>query len=163
MGRKSLSAIAVAFFDPPHQCHGGHAYVCTVRVGATSLPPQQVLQMLEVMEGQWLGSGYDLVHRICCTFSNDLCIALGVAPIPFGVQTLPGVREAGRHRNLLRLYASTSFSRARGIQKCSHDYVCKCGRTTRKQRHSKKTPQNAVLKRPRTRRCSVSESCDNMS
>ena len=37
---------------------------------------------------EWPGTGYDLLRRNCCSFSDALCVALGVGPIPTWVHRL---------------------------------------------------------------------------
>merc|ERR1712060_603032 len=43
------------------------------------------------MGRDWPGSDYDLLRHNCCHFSDALCQALGVGPIPGWVTSLAGV------------------------------------------------------------------------
>jgi hypothetical protein len=69
------------FDDEPMRCEM-HAYRESVDMGTTALSANEFAALIERMSPDWPGSSYSLTGRNCCTFSNALCLELGVGEIP---------------------------------------------------------------------------------
>ena len=92
--------ITIDYDDLTKYMHNSHIFFDSVTYmnqyyhlflpGETPMSEAQVLQLIAKMEETWLGPSYDLLHRNCCSFSNELCINLGVGPLPGWVNALAG-------------------------------------------------------------------------
>lgn len=71
----------------PKQCEM-HQYRESLPMGDTSLSEKQIKEVLDRLSAEWPGSEYDLLRKNCCSFSNTLCMELGVGPIPAWVTNL---------------------------------------------------------------------------
>mmetsp|Transcript_55394 Transcript_55394/g.140071 ORF Transcript_55394/g.140071 Transcript_55394/m.140071 type:complete len:580 (+) Transcript_55394:107-1846(+) len=54
----------------------------SVSMGMTPLSEEEVNKLVHLLMRDWPASGYDLLKRNCCHFSNELCKLLGVGSIP---------------------------------------------------------------------------------
>eukprot|EP00929_Paragymnodinium_shiwhaense_P090022 TRINITY_DN5024_c0_g1_i4.p1 TRINITY_DN5024_c0_g1~~TRINITY_DN5024_c0_g1_i4.p1 ORF type:complete len:298 (-),score=68.61 TRINITY_DN5024_c0_g1_i4:243-1067(-) len=77
------------FSCPPRGCDA-HSFRQSVDMGATALTEAQVNGLIQRMTAEWPGTGYDLLRRNCCTFSDTLCVELGVGHAPAWVNNLAG-------------------------------------------------------------------------
>jgi len=59
-----------------------HTYRVTCPLGISEFTETEVMGLIQVMQDQWRGSEYHLLHRNCLDFSNALCCELGVGRIP---------------------------------------------------------------------------------
>jgi len=66
----------------------GGAYRETIVMGETSMSEKEVERLVQALLGYWPSSGYDLLMRNCCHFSNEFCQRLGVGSIPEWTMTL---------------------------------------------------------------------------
>merc|ERR1740121_2156239 len=57
-------------------------------MGCTRCSLAQVTRMISEMRREWKGCTYDLFSRNCHHFSNELCMRLGVGPLPAWVNDL---------------------------------------------------------------------------
>lgn len=79
-----------------------YVYRQTVHMGDTLLASEEVEQAIQAMQAEWPGSDYDLFLKNCGTFSNALCIRLGVGSLPPWVTRLA---EAGGRSTTVRRIA----------------------------------------------------------
>jgi len=77
------------FSNPPKAC-SVHTYRESVDMGKTNLSEAEVAKVIEEMRGEWAGVDYDLLRCNCCTFSDALCVKLGVGNVPKWVTNLAG-------------------------------------------------------------------------
>eukprot|EP00441_Pelagodinium_beii_P041272 CAMPEP_0197638918 /NCGR_PEP_ID=MMETSP1338-20131121/13700_1 /TAXON_ID=43686 ORGANISM="Pelagodinium beii, Strain RCC1491" /NCGR_SAMPLE_ID=MMETSP1338 /ASSEMBLY_ACC=CAM_ASM_000754 /LENGTH=644 /DNA_ID=CAMNT_0043211579 /DNA_START=3 /DNA_END=1938 /DNA_ORIENTATION=+ len=63
--------------DAPRTAEG-HTYRCSIPLGDTKLPVEQVAQILLALCQSWRGGEYDLLSRNCCSFAAEFCKQLGV-------------------------------------------------------------------------------------
>lgn len=75
------------FCNEPARC-SMHRYQETVYLGDCMKNNEEVEQILRDMLPDWGGLTYDLLHKNCCSFSNDFANKLGVGPIPSWVHSL---------------------------------------------------------------------------
>ena len=76
--RRPVSGV---FACKPKKCTM-HTYKQSIFMGDCKKTPAEAHAILARLRGEWMGPSYDLLRRNCCSFSNELCIALGVGPIP---------------------------------------------------------------------------------
>mmetsp|Transcript_85992 Transcript_85992/g.216451 ORF Transcript_85992/g.216451 Transcript_85992/m.216451 type:complete len:239 (+) Transcript_85992:86-802(+) len=76
------------FCSRPRKC-SGHNYSQTVAMGSTRASEDGVLKLIRALEKEWTVDSYDLLGHNCCHFANELCIRLGVGPLPDWVTSLP--------------------------------------------------------------------------
>lgn len=69
------------FCTEPRRC-SMHTYNQSVYLGDCKKMPKQVERILREMLPDWQGATYDLLHKNCCTFSDEFAKKLGVGPIP---------------------------------------------------------------------------------
>lgn len=67
-----------------------HKYRESLPMGRTPLSAGQVEQLIRRLSSEWPGVDYDLLRRNCCTFSDELCVQLGVGHVPKWVTNLAG-------------------------------------------------------------------------
>lgn len=79
--------------DPP-KGNPDHTYRETLAMGITLNSPDEVLEIIEEMQKEWLGISYDLLNRNCHHFSHEFCCKLGVAGLPDWINTLAGTGSA---------------------------------------------------------------------
>ena len=73
--------------------HPVHVFRQTVVLGETSVPESDVRQLMRLrLAPRWRGRNYDLLHRNCIHFCEELAGALGVSPVPDWVT---GAHELG--------------------------------------------------------------------
>jgi len=72
-------------------------HVQTIVMGTTNLSKLQVDRVLSKLAGEWPGSGYDLLERNCCHFSNTFCKELHVGQLPTWVTSLARIGAAIAH------------------------------------------------------------------
>merc|ERR1711879_652081 len=77
----------------PRQCEA-HSYRESIAMGKTSLSNRDVEKVLVKLCTDWRGSDYDLLHKNCCHFSQELCRQLGVDEVPPWVMSLAGAGAA---------------------------------------------------------------------
>ncbi|CAI6008855.1 unnamed protein product [Closterium sp. NIES-65] len=61
-----------------------YTYRETVDMGETKLSAKRAGQIIAEMSVQWPGVSYDMLGRNCNHFCDELCVKLGVGPIPGG-------------------------------------------------------------------------------
>ncbi|CAI7850489.1 unnamed protein product, partial [Closterium sp. NIES-53] len=59
-----------------------YSYRETVDMGETKLSAKRAGQVIAEMSVQWPGESYDMLGRNCNHFCDELCVKLGVGPIP---------------------------------------------------------------------------------
>lgn len=73
--------------------HGYHVYRQSINLGVTALDDFEVQYLIHArLAPDWPGDGYDLLHRNCIHFCNELCLSLGVKEVPSWVR---GLHETG--------------------------------------------------------------------
>mmetsp|Transcript_87018 Transcript_87018/g.259572 ORF Transcript_87018/g.259572 Transcript_87018/m.259572 type:complete len:401 (-) Transcript_87018:121-1323(-) len=73
--------------------HPVHVYRQSVNLGSTSLRDWEVRYLIRgKLAAKWPGGGYDLLHRNCIHFCEELLLSLGVKPVPSWVR---GLHETG--------------------------------------------------------------------
>lgn len=65
-----------------------HVYREAIEMGSTTLTKEEVDVLLERLRKEWPGSGYDLLRRNCCHFSDAFCRELGVGEVPSWVMSM---------------------------------------------------------------------------
>jgi len=71
------------------RCHDVHVYRTSILVGYTKYSADEVVCILEdEMSRRWLGDGYDLLARNCCSFARSLCRRITGECIPDWVDRL---------------------------------------------------------------------------
>jgi len=80
-----------------------HYYVFrqTVSMGRSHLTQKEVQRIVMDMQREWKGSEYDLFLKNCGTFSNALCLRLGVGNLPAWITRL--AEDAGRSSTVQRI------------------------------------------------------------
>jgi len=73
----------------PTRCPG-HTYRESVPMGVTPLSELQVRELIGFVRREWTGKKYDMLTKNCCHCSDDLCMRLGVGPIPWWTTNLAG-------------------------------------------------------------------------
>lgn len=68
-----------------------HTYREVLELGRTPLSEGEVQQVLERLQEQWLGTDYHILRHNCSHFSESLCEALHVDPVPLWVKSLARV------------------------------------------------------------------------
>mmetsp|Transcript_3740 Transcript_3740/g.10645 ORF Transcript_3740/g.10645 Transcript_3740/m.10645 type:complete len:220 (+) Transcript_3740:139-798(+) len=76
-------------WNPPAQ-NPDHNFRETLCMGYTSYSSKQVTQIIEEMQREWLGCTYNVLSRNCHSFSDALCVRLGVGHLPGWVNDLAG-------------------------------------------------------------------------
>lgn len=77
------------FSCEPRGCEP-HRYRESVVMGRTRMSPDEVRELLDLLQEDWLGLHYDVLRRNCCHFADSLCQYLGVGPVPAWVTNLAG-------------------------------------------------------------------------
>eukprot|EP00929_Paragymnodinium_shiwhaense_P101839 TRINITY_DN65035_c0_g1_i1.p1 TRINITY_DN65035_c0_g1~~TRINITY_DN65035_c0_g1_i1.p1 ORF type:complete len:572 (+),score=66.59 TRINITY_DN65035_c0_g1_i1:81-1796(+) len=77
-------------FRVPPKTADVYMYREGVHMGMTPLASHEVDMLLDRLAREWHGNTYDLLRHNCCHFSDELCIKLGVGPIPSWVTSLAG-------------------------------------------------------------------------
>lgn len=73
--------------------HPVHVYRQSVNLGATTLKDWEVRYLIRgKLASKWPGGGYDLLHRNCIHFCDELLLSLGVKPVSAWVR---GLHETG--------------------------------------------------------------------
>mmetsp|Transcript_139039 Transcript_139039/g.387827 ORF Transcript_139039/g.387827 Transcript_139039/m.387827 type:complete len:409 (+) Transcript_139039:103-1329(+) len=73
--------------------HPVHIYRQSINLGSTTLKDWEVRYLIRCkLAAQWPGGSYDLLHRNCIHFCDDLLLSLGVKPVPPWVR---GLHETG--------------------------------------------------------------------
>lgn len=62
--------------------HPHHNFRQTVKVGYTTLTPEEISVVISGLIEDYPGTDYDLFSRNCCHFADDFCQRLGVGTIP---------------------------------------------------------------------------------
>lgn len=78
------------FCVSPRACDA-HKFRESIVMGETRRSEKEVRTIIDALGPKWHASGYDLLRRNCCHFSDELCIQLGVGPVPEWVTSLAGV------------------------------------------------------------------------
>merc|ERR1712176_321718 len=69
--------------------HPVHVYRQSVNLGSTTLKDWEVRYLIRgKLASKWPGGGYDLLHRNCIHFCDELLLSLGVKPVSPWVRTL---------------------------------------------------------------------------
>lgn len=71
--------------------HSQHTFRETVFMGRTFAHPAEVRSILKALSEAYQGPEYDLLHRNCCHFAEELCQRLGIGSIPPWVRRLADV------------------------------------------------------------------------
>jgi len=87
--RRTLLGTGI-YWIPPKSCTA-HKYRESVSMGKVNMSEDKFLQLVHRLKKEWPGSGYDILRRNCCVFSNELCQKLGVGPVPDWITNLAGV------------------------------------------------------------------------
>jgi hypothetical protein len=100
-----------------------YVYRQTVHMGNTMLTSQEVEDAIMALQQEWSGSDYDLFSKNCGTFSNALCVRLGVGSLPPWITRLA---EAGAKSSTVRRIADLMVRH--GIMgEASPSSSCPCG------------------------------------
>lgn len=99
----SRNNVCGIFFGKPASCPLHH-YRESIYLGDCRLDRAQVVAVLRRMKPEWMAPTYDMLHKNCCTFSNELAIELGVGGIPGWVMSLANIAAGvnammGKERN----------------------------------------------------------------
>jgi len=100
----------------PREC-SGHTYIQTVPMGCTRTTEDNVLRLIRSLEEDWTVDGYDILAKNCCHFANELCIRLGVGPLPEWVTNLPRISRDLAERKTAA--AGALCCRAEGKSTCA--------------------------------------------
>mmetsp|Transcript_45723 Transcript_45723/g.130519 ORF Transcript_45723/g.130519 Transcript_45723/m.130519 type:complete len:244 (-) Transcript_45723:236-967(-) len=115
-GKREGSGTGV-FNCRPRSCEG-HSYLESQYMGRSTLSEAEVRKLIDALEAEWPGEGYDLLKRNCCHFVDALCKCLGVGSIPEWITNLAGtgacIAEAGEYIEMRRRALSARM--ARGMQ-----------------------------------------------
>ena len=76
--------------------HPDHAFRETVPMGETHISRADFGRLIREMQGTWAGDKYQLLRCNCISFCNELCIALGVGPVPAWVDRFPRLGAGGQ-------------------------------------------------------------------
>mmetsp|Transcript_70123 Transcript_70123/g.198768 ORF Transcript_70123/g.198768 Transcript_70123/m.198768 type:complete len:403 (+) Transcript_70123:108-1316(+) len=69
--------------------HPVHVYRQSINLGSTCLKDWEVRYLIRgKLAAKWPGGGYDLLHRNCIHFCDELLLSLGVKPVPAWVKSL---------------------------------------------------------------------------
>lgn len=77
----------------PRRCEG-HTYSESVSMGTTALWESEFTRRVKMMESKWMGSSYDLLHKNCCHFCEEILDLLGVDSVPTWVMKLASTGAA---------------------------------------------------------------------
>lgn len=73
--------------------HPVHIFRQSLNLGQTTLKEWEVRYLIrQKLAPKWLGGGYDLLHRNCIHFCDELLLSLGAMPVPAWVR---GLHETG--------------------------------------------------------------------
>lgn len=64
------------------KCHGEHHFRQSLQLGRARVPAEGIPAIINDMLTEWAGADYNLLHRNCCHFADELCQRLGVGRIP---------------------------------------------------------------------------------
>lgn len=106
------------FCVPPRSCDV-HKFRESIVMGETHLSEEEVCALIDGLALQWNADGYDLLRRNCCHFSDELCIQLGVGPVPEWVTSLAGVGAMLRSLPRKALGLGKMFEKDRGRRRAS--------------------------------------------
>jgi len=76
--------------------HPDHAFRETVPMGETHISRADFGRVIREMQGAWAGNKYQLLRCNCISFCNELCISLGVGPVPAWVDRFPRLGAGGQ-------------------------------------------------------------------
>lgn len=71
--------------------HGLHHYRETVVLEPTHLSPDGIAYVIAQLVKEYPGTGYNVVHRNCCHFAQDLAERLGCGDLPAWVNRFAGI------------------------------------------------------------------------
>ncbi|CAJ1433733.1 unnamed protein product [Effrenium voratum] len=86
-----------------------HHYRQTASLGRTILTREEVAAVLASMAEEYSAESYDLLHRNCCHFADELCLRLGVKRPPRWLLRLAKLGAAGQKQ--IRLLAALALWR----------------------------------------------------
>ena len=69
------------FWTPPLY-QAAHHFRETIHMEHTKLSPKAIREIIEELEVEWTGKGYNVFKRNCCHFADAVCQRLGVGSIP---------------------------------------------------------------------------------
>eukprot|EP00927_Polykrikos_kofoidii_P053620 TRINITY_DN48214_c0_g1_i1.p1 TRINITY_DN48214_c0_g1~~TRINITY_DN48214_c0_g1_i1.p1 ORF type:complete len:585 (+),score=48.93 TRINITY_DN48214_c0_g1_i1:112-1866(+) len=99
-----------------------HVYQCSVPLGRTEFSQMRVADALHNMSQVWLGRGYDLFGRNCCSFAAEFARVLGVGEVPRWVDRLPRVLHASREAGRKAIQFSDEVGRTAGMLAIQHGF-----------------------------------------
>jgi len=74
-GTQGVVSANVPFRRPPR-------HVESVKLGVLQLSKKEVKAVLLQLKEEWPGTGYNVIHRNCCHFCEEVCRRFGVGPMP---------------------------------------------------------------------------------
>jgi len=80
------------FVCRPEQCDG-HNYVSSLDMGFTWISKRSFAMLMQQLMEEWKASDYNTLLHNCCHFCDELCMRLGVGPIPQWVKSMAGAGE----------------------------------------------------------------------
>lgn len=81
------------FLCQPRTCEG-HSYSESINMGKTAFSRSEVPDMVKMLEKMWPARAYDILHRNCCHFCEDMLRRLGMGGLPPRVTNLAGAGAA---------------------------------------------------------------------
>lgn len=85
------------FSGRPRECDG-HSYCQSLHLGTTTHTQGMFAALILQLKQEWPSKEYDVFTRNCVHFANDLCLRLGVGPLPAWVMRLSDVGAALNER-----------------------------------------------------------------
>jgi len=67
---------------------GAHSFRETYPLPNSQLSASEIRNVITLLQAEYKGTSYNIFHRNCCHFADDLCRRLGVGPIPSWVYRL---------------------------------------------------------------------------
>jgi len=64
-------------------------HVESVHLGVLQQSKKEVITVMKQLQEEWPGAGYNVIHRNCCDFCEEVCRRFGVGPLPGRVTRLP--------------------------------------------------------------------------
>jgi len=86
-GSCSMSTTSGVFACQPQNCPG-HSFCEAAPMGYCAISEHDLLELLVKLDREWPSAEYDLLHRNCCHFCQELCSRLGLGTLPSWVTKL---------------------------------------------------------------------------
>jgi len=91
------------FVCAPHRCKP-YSFKESIQMGMTSCSKSSFLEIIAVLEYDWLSKDYDFLKHNCCHFCNSLCQHLGVGTIPEWVINLANLGNQLRQQKCVSYF-----------------------------------------------------------